>query len=69
MFGKKTMLLINCPMIGLSATMNNGEEICQWIERVADLNKYVYTNRQLLSIHAIGLMNAEQLITNCETLQ
>ena len=85
---EKTMLLINCPMIGLSATINNGEEICQWIERVesqraklfhksrprrvrlivhheriADLNKYLYTTRQLHPIHPIGLMNAEQLIT------
>ncbi|CAM4769547.1 unnamed protein product [Rotaria magnacalcarata] len=85
---EKTMLLINCPMIGLSATVNNGEEMCQWIEhveeqrskifktpkprrvrfiihheRMADLNKYLYSNRELHSIHPIGVMNAKQLIT------
>ncbi len=101
---EKTMLLINCPMIGLSATVNNGDELCQWIEhvesersklfktskprrvrfivhheRMADLNKYLYTNRELHPIHPIGVMNAKQLITRgvpkdfslspCETLQ
>jgi superfamily II RNA helicase len=101
---EKTMLLINCPMIGLSATVNNGEELRQWIEnvenqrsklfkiskprrvcfivhdeRAADLNKYLYSNRQLHPIHPIGLMNAKQLTTRgvpkdfslspCETLQ
>ncbi len=101
---EKTMLLINCPMIGLSATVNNGEELCQWIEtvenqrsklfktpkprrvrfivhdeRMADLNKYLYSNRELHPIHPIGLMNAKQLTTRgvpkdfslspCETLQ
>ncbi|CAM4889645.1 unnamed protein product [Rotaria socialis] len=85
---EKTMLLINCPMIGLSATVNNGEEMCQWIEhveeqrskifktpkprrvrfiihheRMADLNKYLYSNRELHPIHPIGVMNAKQLIT------
>jgi superfamily II RNA helicase len=85
---EKTMLLINCPMIGLSATVNNGDELCQWIEhvesersklfktskprrvrfivhheRMADLNKYLYTNRQLHPIHPVGVMNAKQLIT------
>ncbi|CAF0901849.1 unnamed protein product [Rotaria sordida] len=85
---EKTMLLINCPMIGLSATVNNGDELCHWIEnienqrsklfptskprqvcfiahheRMADLNKYLYSNRQLYPIHPIGLMNAKQLIT------
>jgi superfamily II RNA helicase len=101
---EKTILLINCPMIGLSATVNNGEELCHWIEhvetqrsklfntsksrrvcfiihheRMADLNKYLYSNRQLHPIHPIGVMNAKQLITRgvpkdfslspCETLQ
>jgi superfamily II RNA helicase len=101
---EKTMLLINCPLIGLSATVNNGEELCQWIqhvedqrsklfktskprrvcfiahhERMADLNKYLYSNRQLHPIHPVGVMNAKQLITRgvpkdfslspCETLQ
>ena len=101
---EKTMLLINCPMIGLSATVNNGEELCQWIEnvenqrsklfktsksrrvcyivhheRMADLNKYLYSNHQLHPIHPVGLMNAKQLTTRgvpkdfslspCETLQ
>lgn len=85
---EKTMLLVNCPMIGLSATVNNGDEICHWMEnvenqrsklfetskprrvcsivrheRMADLNKYLYSNRQLHPIHPIGLMNAKQLIT------
>ncbi|CAF0753138.1 unnamed protein product [Rotaria sordida] len=85
---EKTMLLINCPMIGLSATVNNGKDLCQWIqhvekqrselyetleprqvcfilhhERLADLNKYLYSNRQLHPIHPIGLMNAKQIIT------
>ncbi|CAF4617941.1 unnamed protein product, partial [Rotaria sp. Silwood1] len=85
---EKTMLLINCPMIGLSATVNNGDELRHWIEcienqrsklfqtsktrrvcfiahheRMADLNKYLYSNRQLHPIHPIGLMNAKQLIT------
>ncbi|CAF0855267.1 unnamed protein product [Adineta steineri] len=84
---ERTMLLINCPMIGLSATVNNGNEIRQWIEsieqrraslfqmstprsvcfiahyeRMADLNKYLYAERQLHPIHPVGLMNAEQLI-------
>ncbi|CAF0759137.1 unnamed protein product [Adineta steineri] len=84
---ERTMLLINCPMIGLSATVNNGDEIRQWIEsieqrratlfqmstprsvcfiahyeRMADLNKYLYAERQLHPIHPVGLMNAEQLI-------
>ena len=31
---EKTMLLINCPMIGLSATVNNGENLQQWIRHV-----------------------------------
>jgi len=101
---EKTMLLINCPMIGLSATVNNGDELRQWIqhvedqrskifktskprrvcfiahhERMADLNKYLYSNRQLHPIHPVGVMNAKQLITRgvpkdfslspCETLQ
>ena len=101
---EKTMLLINCPMIGLSATVNNGEEMCQWIqhvedqraklfqqskarrvrliihhERMADLNKYLYTNRQLFPVHPVGIMNGKQLINQglpkdfslspCETLQ
>ncbi len=101
---EKTMLLINCPMIGLSATVNNGEELCHWIqhvenqrsklfktakprpvcfiahhERMADLNKYLYSNQQLHPIHPVGVMNGKQLITRgvpkdfslspCETLQ
>ncbi|CAF0733868.1 unnamed protein product [Adineta steineri] len=85
---EKTMLLINCPMIGLSATVNNSDELCQWItnvekqrsklfktstprqvclithhERVADLNKYLYSNRELYPIHPIGVMNTKQLMT------
>ncbi|CAF2796627.1 unnamed protein product [Rotaria sp. Silwood2] len=32
-------------------------------ERIADLNKYLYSNRQLYPIHPIGLMNTKQLIT------
>ena len=83
---ERTMLLINCPMIGLSATVNNGENLKQWIqhvedqrsilfktpnhrqvqfilynERLADLNKYLYSNRQLHPLHPVGLMNAKQL--------
>ena len=34
MYGKKTMLLTDCPMIGLSATVNNGEALCNWIQNV-----------------------------------
>jgi superfamily II RNA helicase len=85
---EKTMLLINCPMIGLSATVNNGEDLRRWIEhveerrsnlygtlkprkvrlilheeRLADLNKYLYSNKNLHPIHPIGLMNAKQIIT------
>ena len=85
---EKTMLLINCPMIGLSATVNNSDELRQWItnverqrarlfgistprqvclivhhERAADLNKYLYSNRELHPIHPIGIMNAKQLVT------
>lgn len=84
---EKTMLLINCPLIGLSATVYNGDELRQWIEnvesqraklfklskprqvcfiahqeRMADLNKYLYSNQQLHPVHPIGLMNAKQLI-------
>lgn len=101
---EKTMLLINCPLIGLSATVNNGEEVQQWItsvemqrsklfntdkprqvclishhERAADLNKYLYSNRQLHPVHPVGVMNSKQLmargvpkdfsISPCETLQ
>jgi superfamily II RNA helicase len=83
---ERTMLLINCPMIGLSATVNNGDKLEEWIinvekerfrlfktpsprevclithyERLADLNKYLYSNRQLHPLHPIGLMNAKQL--------
>ena len=94
---EKTILLINCPMIGLSATVNNGEELCRWIkhvecqrskprevcfivhhERMADLNKYLYTTGQLYPIHPVGMMNTKQLIARgvpkdfslspCETL-
>ncbi|CAF3684939.1 unnamed protein product [Rotaria sp. Silwood1] len=59
---EKTMLLINCPMISLSAAINNGDELPHH-ERMADLNKYLYSNLQLHPIHPIGLMNAKQLIT------
>lgn len=77
-----SMLLIPCPMIGLSATVNNGEEVCTWLQKVedkratikksstsrrvrliiqhqrmADLNKYLYSNRQLYPCNPIGLMN------------
>jgi superfamily II RNA helicase len=83
---EKTMLLINCPMIGLSATVNNGENLCRWIEhveqrrsnlygtsrprgvryilheeRLADLNKYLYSNKQLHPIHPVSLMNSKQI--------
>ncbi|CAF0782411.1 unnamed protein product [Didymodactylos carnosus] len=99
----RTMSLINCSMIGLSATVNNGEDMCRWLqsieerravlfktalpgkvcfiayyERMADLNKYLYTERQLYPLHPVGLMNAKQLTTRgvpkdfslspCETL-
>lgn len=85
---ERTMLLINCPMIGLSATVNNGQQLEKWIEnveqqrsklfqnkqtrqvcfishheRLADLNKYLYSNQQLYPVHPIGLMNAKQLTT------
>ncbi|CAF5038876.1 unnamed protein product [Rotaria sp. Silwood1] len=78
---KKTMLLMKCPVIGLSAVVNNGDEFLYWIEnieyqrsklfqtsksrricfithheRLTDLNKYLYSNRQF---HTIGLMNAK----------
>jgi len=101
---ERTMLLINCPMIGLSATVNNGKSLEEWIinvekqrsklfktssprqvclishyERLADLNKYLYSNRQLYPLHPIGLMNAKQLVSRgipndfslspCETLR
>ncbi|CAF0862885.1 unnamed protein product [Adineta ricciae] len=101
---ERTMLLINCPMIGLSATVNNGEALRDWItyveqkraklfnstkplpvcyishhERLADLNKYLYSNRQLYPLHPVSLMNAKQLTTRglpddfslspCETLR
>ncbi|CAF2850851.1 unnamed protein product [Rotaria sp. Silwood2] len=101
---ERTMLLINCPMIGLSATVNNGENLQHWIanvekqrsilfktstprqvcfishlERLADLNKYLYSNRQLHPLHPIGLMNSKQLtsrglpkdlsLSPCETLR
>jgi superfamily II RNA helicase len=101
---ERTMLLINCPMIGLSATVNNGKNLEEWIinvekerfklfktssprqvclishyERLADLNKYLYSNRQLHPLHPIGLMNAKQLtsrgvpndfsLSPCETLR
>jgi superfamily II RNA helicase len=101
---ERTILLINCPMIGLSATVNNGEQVQQWIEsveykraelwqsekvrqvcfishheRVADLNKYLYSNRQLYPIHPIGMISAKQMINHglpkdfslspCESLQ
>ncbi|CAF4982124.1 unnamed protein product [Rotaria sp. Silwood1] len=101
---ERIMLLINCPMIGLSATVNNGESLRCWIEnvekqrsilsktseprqvylishheRLADLNKYLYSNRQLYSLHPIGLMNGKQLtsrdipkdfsLSPCETLR
>lgn len=83
---ERSILLINCPMIGLSATVNNGESLKQWLEniekqrsklfktptsrevsfiinleRVADLNKYLYSNRQLYPLHPIGLLNSKQL--------
>jgi superfamily II RNA helicase len=85
---ERTMLLINCPMIGLSATVNNGQNLTEWIgniekqraslfktseprqvqfishhERLADLNKYLYSNRQLHPLHPVGLMNAKQLVS------
>ncbi|CAF4569108.1 unnamed protein product [Rotaria sp. Silwood1] len=101
---ERAMLLINCPMIGLSATVNNGEKLKDWIanvekqrsilfktstphqvcfishlERLADLNKYLYSNRQLHPLHPIGLMNSKQLtsrglpkdlsLSPCETLR
>ena len=85
---ERTMLLINCPMIGLSATVNNGKNVQEWIshvekersrlfrtpsarevclishyERLADLNKYLYSNRQLHPLHPISLMNGKQLVS------
>jgi superfamily II RNA helicase len=85
---ERTMLLINCPMIGLSATVNNGQSLRDWIdsvekerhrlfktskprevcfisheERLADLNKYLYSNGQLHPLHPIGLMDAKQVTT------
>lgn len=100
---ERTMLLINCPMIGLSATVNNGNNVQEWIThveqersrlfrtsarevclishhvRLADLNKYLYSNRQLYPLHPISLMNSKQLISRgipkdfslspCETLR
>ncbi|CAF1367167.1 unnamed protein product [Adineta steineri] len=85
---ERIMLLINAPMIGLSATINNGENLKKWIEtvehersvlnvtytsrevcfishdeRLADLNKYLYSNKNLNSLHPIGVMDAKQLTT------
>jgi superfamily II RNA helicase len=31
-FWERIMLLMNCPMIGLSATVNNGQQVQRWIE-------------------------------------
>ncbi|CAF1290415.1 unnamed protein product [Didymodactylos carnosus] len=83
---EKCMLTSNAPMIGLSATVNNGDAVHHWWtqiekrwselhrgserevviitynERLADLNKYLYSGKQLHSIHPIGLMNSKQLI-------
>lgn len=86
---ERIMLLINCPMIGLSATVNNGEQVREWIqsieqqradlfktgparqvsfishhERLADLNKYLYSNRQLHPLHPVALMSAKQLTSH-----
>ncbi|UJR27241.1 hypothetical protein I4U23_008536 [Adineta vaga] len=83
---ERAMLLINCPMIGLSATVRNGQNLRDWImyveekrsklfnsgkqhpvcfivqhERLADLNKYLYSNRQLHPLHPVSLMTAKQL--------
>ena len=101
---EKIMLLINCPMIGLSATVSNAEDLRSWIEsverqraelfksararqvclishheRLADLNKYIYSNRQLHPLHPVGMMDAKHLtvrgipqdfsLSPCETLQ
>ena len=101
---ERAMLLINCPMIGLSATVNNGEYVRDWIghvekqrcelfklakprpvcfishhERLADLNKYLYSNRHLHALHPMALMNSQQLtdrglpqdfsLSPCETLR
>ncbi|CAF1155475.1 unnamed protein product [Adineta steineri] len=85
---ERIMLLINAPMIGLSATINNGENLKKWIEtvehersvlnstytsrkvcfishdeRLADLNKYLYSNKNFNSLHPIGVMDAKQLTT------
>ncbi|CAF1179344.1 unnamed protein product [Adineta steineri] len=85
---ERIMSLINAPMIGLSATINNGENLQKWIEtvehersvlnstyisrkvcfishdeRLADLNKYLYSNKNLNSLHPIGVMDAKQLTT------
>lgn len=84
---ERIILLINCPMIGLSATVKNGEEVQHWIEKVeeqrkilfknserrrvvfidqkerlADLNKFLYSNRQLIPLHPVSLFNSKQLI-------
>lgn len=100
---ERTMALINCPMIGLSATVNNGGDLCTWLqhleqkraslfqspvrkvclivhhERSADLNKYVYAQRELHPIHPIGFINSKELgiqalpkdfsLSPCETIQ
>ncbi|CAF3855394.1 unnamed protein product, partial [Rotaria sp. Silwood1] len=83
------MMFLDSPMIGLSATVNNGQEIQRWLKtielrryelkqvqsvrpvrfieshkRLTDLHKYLYSNKQLHSLHPIGLMDIEQLIKN-----
>jgi superfamily II RNA helicase len=83
---EKCMLMCNAIMIGLSATVSNGEEIHNWWtrierrrselymkperqvkiiqykERLADLNKYLYSGKELYPIHPIGIMNSKQLV-------
>ncbi|CAF5113353.1 unnamed protein product, partial [Rotaria socialis] len=56
-------------------------EVCYIVnlERIADLNKYLYSNRQLHPLHPIGLLNSKQLLARglpkdlslspCETLR
>ncbi|CAF1134816.1 unnamed protein product [Adineta steineri] len=83
---EKCMLMCNTPMIGLSATVSNGDEVYNWWtriekrrselymkperqvniirynERLADLNKYRYSGKELYPMHPIGIMNSKQLI-------
>ncbi|CAF0844753.1 unnamed protein product [Didymodactylos carnosus] len=54
---EKNMLLINCPMIVLRDI-----RFISYNERMADLNKYLYSEKQLHPIHPIQIMDSKQLI-------